>query len=655
MRKNNIYVCDTETTVYDGQTDTRVWASAITDLHDDDFERVEIHHRLEDTFSYLKSKKSNAIVYYHNLKFDGSFWCYMLERDLGYKQALRKTRDGKEYFPKPKDMFNGEFSYSISDRGQWYRIIIKHANKIIELRDSLKILPFSVKRIGESFCKDRRKLDMEYKGERYPGCKITEEEKKYIKNDVLIPKEALQYLESGGELALTIGSLCLSRYRDIIKNDTVYDYEELYPDLSGDRYLPNWLIGEFKSADEYIRKSYGGGWTYVREDRKNKVLQNGRTFDINSEYPSMMHSDSGNYYPVGTPYWWQGDIPEQAKKYKRYYFVRFKCRFNIKEGKLPFIQIRRSMRYPANTILTTSDYYYNGKYYAWEIDLDGKRKKVRPTMTMTMTEYRLFLEHYDVEDLEILDGCYFNTKIGLFDKYIDHFMKIKMTSKGAKRELAKLYLNNLYGKFGSNDDSSFKVIWYDDNGVMHFRTVESHDKKLGYIPIGSAITAYARNFTIRHAQANYATFCYADTDSLHLLNDGKPAVDITLDDKKLLCWKLENEWDTAIFVRAKAYIETKQGERPLIKCAGMNDQAKLILEATLEESRVEYRDNAIYDGGEKLLDVCDSWKDFMQTRRTISDFKVGLEVPGKLMTKRIKGGTILVETTFKLHPKGVVA
>lgn len=48
-------------------------------------------------------------------------------------------------------MENKTFKYSISDKGMWYSIIIKVGNHFIEIRDSLKLLPFSVKRIGESF------------------------------------------------------------------------------------------------------------------------------------------------------------------------------------------------------------------------------------------------------------------------------------------------------------------------------------------------------------------------------------------------------------------------------------------------------------------------------------------------------------------------
>ena len=40
---------------------------------------------------------------------------------------------------------------------------------------------------------------------------------------------------------------------------------------------------------------------------------------------------------------------------------------------------------------------------------------------------------------------------------------------------------------------------------------------------------------------------------------------------------------------------------------------------------------------------------FMKTPRTLKDFKVGLEIFGKLRPVQIEGGTLLVETTYKMH------
>ena len=39
----------------------------------------------------------------------------------------------------------------------------------------------------------------------------------------------------------------------------------------------------------------------------------------------------------------------------------------------------------------------------------------------SMTDYYLMLEHYELVDFEILDGCYFFARCGLFDEYIETF------------------------------------------------------------------------------------------------------------------------------------------------------------------------------------------------------------------------------------------
>ena len=52
-------VGDFETTVYDGQTHTEVWASGVVDLWSED---VIIHHSIGETFEYLKNLKENIII-----------------------------------------------------------------------------------------------------------------------------------------------------------------------------------------------------------------------------------------------------------------------------------------------------------------------------------------------------------------------------------------------------------------------------------------------------------------------------------------------------------------------------------------------------------------------------------------------------------------
>ena len=641
-----IFVGDFETTVYKNQTFTEVWASALAELYTED---VIIHHSIKETFEYLASIPGNILIYYHNLKFDGAFYLSYLLTELKYEQAfLSFNEEGtKGKWLDNKEMKNKSFKFSQSFMGQWYSITIKVNNKFIEIRDSLKLLPFSLKRIGKAFKTKHQKLDMEYTGFRYAGCEITDSEKEYIKNDVLVIKEALEIMFDEGHDKMTIGACCLSEYKKLLGKE---DYQMYFPDLT--QIGLNKKLFKYDNVDTYIRKSYKGGWCYLVKGKENKIYNNGVTADVNSLYPSMMHSESGNRYPVGNPHFWSGNyIDDEAIKPNRYYFIRIKTRFYLKEGYLPFMQIKSNLLYKPNECLITSDYYdektglYHDKYY-----LDGVLTDTRVELVLTMTDYALLKEHYELVDFEILDGCWFFSEIGLFDYYIDKYKKIKMTEKGAKRELAKLFLNNLYGKLGASTDSSFKKAYVKDDNSIGFITINANDKKPGYVACGSAITSYARNFTIRAAQKNYhgvdkPGFIYADTDSIHCDIPPQDIKGIKVSDNDFCCWKLESTWDKAIFVRQKTYIEhvTEENLKPCdpyynVKCAGMPQRCKDLFELSM---------NGYSD--EQFEKLNETEKKFVQKRRELTDFKIGLVVPSKLLPKRIPGGVLLTETTFEMR------
>ena len=406
-------MCDFETTVYKGQVNTEVWASASVELFTED---VNIFHSIEEQFNYFKSLNTNICAYYHNLKFDGSFWLSYLLVDLNFKQAytpLNEQETEVEWL-KEKEMQNNTFKYSISDKGQWYSIIIKANNHIIEIRDSLKLLPFSVKRIGQSFGTKHKKLDMEYTGFRYAGCDITDNEKEYIANDVLVVKEALEIMFTDEHNKLTIGSCCLAEYKKIIGKE---DYKMFFPSLT-DIQL-NESEHRYATADAWIRKSYKGGWCYLVKGKENQLKGNGTTADVNSLYPSMMSSESGNAYPVGKPMFWVGDfIPDKALNKNMYYFVHIKTRFYIKPNYLPFIQIKGNYLYRGTEALDSSDVYdkKTDKYYEHYYDKAGTLCGTRVELTLTMTDFILMKEHYELVDFEIIDGCYFYTATGIFDE-----------------------------------------------------------------------------------------------------------------------------------------------------------------------------------------------------------------------------------------------
>lgn len=660
QREYRYFMGDFETTVYKGQVNTEVWASALVELFSD---KVTILHSIAETFDYLVSLNCNVVVYYHNLKFDGAFWLSYLLVDKKFTQAYDKIGD-KETDVKWKQqfkMFNNTFKYSISDRGMWYSIIVKVKNHFIEIRDSLKLLPFSVKRIGESFGTKHKKLDMEYTGFRYAGCDITKEEQEYIANDVLVVKEALEIMFKQGHNKLTIGSCCLEEYKKICRSslEIQLDYAEMFPNLYD--FKIDKQEHKYDNAGDWLRKSYRGGWCYLVKGKENKIKTNGTTADVNSLYPSMMSSKSGNKYPIGLPKFWTGNfIPDQALKENMYYFVRIKTRFYIKDNYLPFIQIKGDLKYKGTESLETSDVYNheNDDYFPYYIDKDGNIQQAKVELTLTMTDYQLIKEHYELVDFEILDGCYFYSMVGIFDEYINKYAKIKKESKGALRELAKLFLNNLYGKMASSTDSSFKIAYVKDDKSIGFMQVVENEKKPGYIAIGSAITSYSRNFTIRAAQKNYygaekRGFIYADTDSIHCDLLPQEIKGIEVDDKEFCCWKLESCWDKAIFTRQKTYIEhvTHENLIPLeeskqynnIKCAGMPKKCKDLFEISMQGT-ADVNENWSDEEKEFLFD-----KDNNPIVRDYSDFKVGLKVPDKLRPIRIRGGVLLVNTTYEMR------
>ena len=641
-----IYSADLETTVYEGQTSTEAWASALVALDSDE---PLVFHSLRDTLDYLNTQDEDAVLYYHNLKFDGNFWLSFLLNEMHFKQGLidNHSQDSKPYFKDKKDLNNKEVIYLISSMGQWYTITFKYKGHLYTLKDSLKLLPFTLREIGEAFKTEHRKLDMDYEGYRFAGCEITPEEMQYIKNDVLVLKEALNIMFAEGHNKLTIGSCCLAEYKKIVGS---YDWSVFFPRLDTIDIDPE-LYGA-STADEYIRNAYRGGWCYLVKGCSGKTYTNGTTADVNSLYPSMMHSESGNVYPLGKPNFWKGsEIPRIALASNKYYFIRIRCRFYLKHGKLPFIQIKHNFRYKATEMLETSDVYNkkDGSYYSQYYDSQGNLQNTIVELTLTKTDYILLREHYDLYDFEILDGCWFFADCGIFDAYIDKYKKIKMENKGAKRTEAKLFLNNLYGKMATSTISSFKYAVEQEDGSLGYKVVAEQDKDPVYIPVGAAITSYSRNFTIRAAQQNFygadkRGFKYADTDSIHCDLEPSEIKGIKVSDTEFCCWKLEAQWDIAKFIRQKTYVEhvTHEDLKPIekpyynIKCAGMPESCKNLLLASMGEREATKKEKEKYG-------------EFLKTKRTLDDFKIGLQIPSKLIPKTIKGGVILAETDFTMR------
>lgn len=639
---------DFETTVENDtskQTRTEVWSGAwCLEGMPDDYKSVHVDHSIDDFMNSLMSINACLKVYFHNLKFDGTYiltWLFT----HGYKQAFddngAKTRAG--LFGK-NGLQAKEFTYAISDKGTWYTITMKYDKfHYIKFWDSLKIAPGSLASLAKAFKTKHQKLTMTYKGKRYAGCKISNKEMKYIKNDILAMKEVLELMHAKGLTGLTIGSECMKEFKAIGGyTDDVWDI--LFPDLttmkmpdvqgvnpvtfSASKYDKN------RTYDSFIRRSYHGGFCYCNPKFAGKRLKFVSHADANSHYPSMMHSNSGNYYPTGTPTYVEGKDFDKIKdepEDKGYYFVRFQCAFLIRDKKIPMVQIKDDLRFAKrrNEWLSDSDGYV--------VDL-----------VMTCTDFRQFMDSYVVDQFRVIEAVNFTeTAKGLFDDYIEKWMQTKMTAKGALRQIAKLFLNNLYGQFSKSRRSDYKVLDYIPGKGLRYRpTVTDNHKKPGFIAIGSAITSYARHYTEMIAQNNYDYFVYADTDSVVMIIPESQIKGLPIDPVKLCYWKVESNSDDAIFVRQKTYIEhvTHEDGKPIsdpyynIKCAGMGKEAKENLSKALINCDVSYlKVSEDTDEGEQTVGF------------TLDDFKPGLIVNGNLRPKNIDGGILLMDKFYKMR------
>lgn len=639
MCKNKIvYAADFETTVFSGQEYTEVWAAACVELNT---ENVHIFSSIDDQFDFFMNQKTDIVAYYHNLKFDGSFWLNWILRNPKYKPAFTYDDNGNVngFISKSYDMPEYTYKYLISNLGQWYGITIQTPNNTIELRDSLKILPFPLRKLANDFETKHKKLDMEYVGERHAHGEIKQNEREYISNDVLVLAEALVKAFDFGLTKITIGSSCLHQYRTMFNYKR---YQKNFPDLrdvDGINY------------DKIIRQSYHGGWCYVNPKFANKIVENGCTYDVNSLYPSVMHSDSGNVYPYGLPIaHTYGAMPVIQKN--QYAFIRFRCRFDVKPNKLPFIQIKNKFCYNPNEHLTTSDIILHGVRSRYYMDESGNKHDTICDMTMTQTDFNLFIENYNVFDFELIECIVFRARAGMFDDYINKWRDVKINAKnGTERSCSKLLLNNLYGKLASSDDSSFKIAYLRD-GRLSFYTIIANDKQLGYIPVGACITSYARNFTIRAAQDNYDNFIYADTDSIHLNCNPESAKNLTIHDTNFNAWKMESVWKIGYFLRQKSYIEktvSKNGTEYNVKCAGMPKQCQKKFSFDLRLTDILKSNHAwnYKTGTPKAIKKITGY----YKSQTITDFTIGLTIPNALKSWQIVGGVVLKKSDWIMRPQ----
>ena len=538
----------------------------------------EFIHNLLNLFEYEKGDKS-LIVYAHNLSsFDGVF---LMKHLFSFGKVIPLLHNGKIISIKLRVGIKG------------------HKNKRIIFKDSLLMLPLSLRDLGDSFKVGALKSyfpfllkDLTYKSE-FPKFEfftsISHTEYLNLKNQYMLrtnkiwsfKNEAIKYCELDCvslhqiiskfsilifnmfkidpiKRALTLPALALKIWKSLMPTNSVYQ-----------------LHGQ---PQELIRKSYTGGAVDVYIPH-NKVantssgLETLYSYDVNSLYPSVMLN---NPMPVGEPIAFLGDI----RKVDPEAFGFFYCNITSPQYlEHPILQRRVKVSGGQRTIAGL------GSWTGWifSAEMDNAMR-------------------YGYQ-FEIIKGYEFK-KGYVFSDYINKMYNLRLQySKGEAMNLtAKLLMNSLYGKFGMNSETTKVTILDNKENINKYLdkfntsivdiiySSENHIilkiKTNNFIPdskndlfdytnissqldinvaVASAITAYARvHMSSFKNNPNFKLY-YSDTDNIvtnkqlpdHMVGSGLGQM------------KLEHVITKAVFLAPKVYGFIDINGNEIIKAKGL--------------------------------------------------------------------------------------
>ena len=598
------FAADFETTT---KSPARVWLWAAVGI---DEAAEETGENIESFFEFMEKQKKNPLCFFHNLKFDGYFIIDFL------------LRSGFVWVASASDVVSKSFTTIIDGYNEFYQISVYFKKtksgkvKKCTIWDSMKLLRFSIEDIPQKFgFADLKKGQIDYTRHNVP-CFVTPDEVEYCLTDCRILARALQVLFSHGCESMTIALCALNDYKAII----------------GKRNFQKWFPTLPYEADCELRQAYRGGWCYANPRYIGQTIAGGFVFDQNAKYGYVMTEKP---LPFGDPVKFSGQYLQNEEYPLHIQHIR--CIFSLKAGYLPFIQIKRNPDF-----MPTEYVRQSGRV----VDL-----------WLCSPEIPLFFEHYDVTNLEYLDGYMFRASADLFKEYVYKWNELKeageTTGNKGLRMLGKTMIVSLYGKFSRNPErkSCFPVLTEadvvslqlqlhpqtDEDGHYIIETYEDPETgeiweqpaltdteiiDAGYIPTACFVTSWGRAEEVAAAQKLHfetldengnSDFLYADTDSLHILGDAVPDF-LEIDAARMGAWKVESRISRAKYLQSKRYV--MEIEKP--------------------------------DGEIELKCVCAGMPAEMQKRVTFDGFSLNTIYHGRKVQKVVPGGVILEDEIFTL-------
>lgn len=525
-----IYFADFETTTNNEErTSVYLWT-----IISEDEKVKEYGIDLKTFFEFLNSLNKIEAVYFHNLSWDGCFiedW--LIENNFKFDDEKTRFR-------------NNTFRWINDDDYDLYSLDVKFKNKkVIRFKDSYKIFPTSIAKMAKVVGLEKGIIDYEKYSNVQTKQDLPQEVVDYAILDALILVRYWNASKKNLEVKrLTISSIVYNEFK------AFYGKTKFVSHFGG--YIDRKTINNVISKEEFLEfyKGYKGGLVLVKNGIKDVELKvDGYSYDVNSMYPWVMKT---KLMPYGKPSSIKYENVENVAILKVYINKAY-----ILDEEIPCFVFSQSK-------LT---------------DEHQKHKKliIDEVIVITEFEFELVKKYYFI-DFQILNKWYFKASY-IFKDFISELEHQKTNAKNeADRQVAKIKLNSLYGKFGQKFLRSQRILikkedLLPEQGIKfeignYYEVSKIEEVSLiSYVPVALFITSYARVHLLENIIKNKERFLYADTDSIYL--DGMQK-GLRIDEASFGAFKLENRFSRFKYIKAKCYIfETLDG-KITTKIAGLS-------------------------------------------------------------------------------------
>lgn len=530
-------------------------------------------------------------------------------------------------------------------------------NRVIQIRDNLLLFPTSIRKMGETIANyhinklgwDKKKAEEEFfkqeinynRVDLYKNYKEFENdgnEKQYLKQDVYIlysfhkllekylPRKNWKLTAAATAYKMWLNAFnksYLQKYVDKkivvkvnVKNggyklkykNTLYTPQKLAKLLLNELIPTKWLNREsdlFKTNHQEIYQWYFGGISMVSEEFRGKLVENITILDINSSYPNQMNLNVECPIGVGV----RGDVKDFGFKLYEMY-------------------VKKEIK---NT---------NGMPFLFNI-FDKKRnyrRVLKPGMVVQLNTYeydrflRFYMSNSKSYDLKVCWSFKTTPIKNFFKEYVNEWYEVKkqagIDTNPILKLIAKMFLNSLYGKFGTKSLRESKL-WVSQEA--RWLSQEQSISSEFYLPIAIAITSLARMQLVDACGENFKKFVYCDTDSLFIKDFDNKDFNLHLDGEILGAWDIEKVGLTGIVRRSKQYLLLDKNNKKKVAFAGINFDKNY----AEDEEALNY-----IEGFEKIIDTL-----------SLYDFINGEDINAQNSPFRVVGeGIIITENVKRIKP-----